>query len=430
MSLTGDCKAYTAVFHDWPAAVLENDIVRLVAIPDIGGRVMALDLGPYAYFFVDPDLAGKLFTAEENQGDGSLAAWKNYGGDKTWPAPQGWDNDQQWHGPPDPVLDSGRYTLDVLQSDGDRAVLRMVSPADPVTGVQIARQFELRRGSSQVAVLLTFTNVKESPIRWSIWDVVQLRAEREVDGRVQPDPSCIVTAPLNPQSRFAGGYNVMFGEEDNPQWSVDHDRDLFIARYQWEIGKVALDSLGGWIAFNQGTDGYAFVERFAVEPDADYPDDGATIECWTVGAGQVANLDYSATSIYLMETEVLGPLRTIQPGEATSFSLTWDACLCPGPIVDVADAGCVAVPLQAIVLDDDFVRLRGQFGVNAAGYLSLVWLGSQDGQFETMSLGAVDPLTAVLLDRVVPIPMGAIGAELRVTAVADRVDRLLARIAL
>ena len=83
----------------------------LVAVPDIGGRVMAYDLGDYAYLYVDPDLAGRLFTPEENQGDGSLAAWKNYGGDKTWPSPQGWDTEQQWHGPPDPVLDSGRYRV-------------------------------------------------------------------------------------------------------------------------------------------------------------------------------------------------------------------------------------------------------------------------------------------------------------------------------
>ncbi len=108
------CSVRTADFRGWPAAYLENGIIRLVAVPSIGGRLMAYDLGPYSYFFVDPDLAGKLYSAEENQGDGSLAAWKNYGGDKTWPAPQGWDNDQQWHGPPDPVLDTGRYTLDVL----------------------------------------------------------------------------------------------------------------------------------------------------------------------------------------------------------------------------------------------------------------------------------------------------------------------------
>ena len=39
----------------------------------------------------------------------TLVNWKNYGGAKTWPAPQGWDGAGQWPGPPDPVLDSGRY---------------------------------------------------------------------------------------------------------------------------------------------------------------------------------------------------------------------------------------------------------------------------------------------------------------------------------
>ena len=70
---------------------------------------MAYDLGDYSYLFVDPELAGKLFTAAENQGHGELADWKNYGGAKTWPAPQGWDGHDQWPGPPDAILDTGRY---------------------------------------------------------------------------------------------------------------------------------------------------------------------------------------------------------------------------------------------------------------------------------------------------------------------------------
>ena len=126
------CTVRRESFRGWDACYLENDVVRLAAVPDIGGRIMAYDLGPYPFLFVDPDLAGRLFTPQENQGDGSLAAWKNYGGDKTWPAPQGWDNDQQWHGPPDPVLDTGRYALDTLEADGAQAVIAMTSPPDTV----------------------------------------------------------------------------------------------------------------------------------------------------------------------------------------------------------------------------------------------------------------------------------------------------------
>src|SRR5512137_3010350 len=146
------CQAEQRDFRGWSAAYLKNDLITLAAVPDIGGRIMAYDLGPYPYLYVDRDLAGQLFSAEENQGDGSLAAWKNYGGEKTWPAPQGWETDAQWHGPPDPILDTGRYTLDHLQADDHHATVAMTSPSDPRTGVQITRRFTLFPGSSRVRV--------------------------------------------------------------------------------------------------------------------------------------------------------------------------------------------------------------------------------------------------------------------------------------
>ena len=77
----------------------------------------------------------------------------------------------------------------------------------------------------------------------------------------------------------------MFGAPDNPQWRTDQDQELFIATYRFEIGKVGLDSRGGWIVFANTATGYAFVERFAAEPDGVYPDAGADVECWTVGRG-------------------------------------------------------------------------------------------------------------------------------------------------
>lgn len=419
------CRAYRADFRDWEACYLENDLLRLVAVPDIGGRIMALDLGPYSYFFIDPDLAGKLFSADENQGDGSLRAWKNYGGDKTWPAPQGWDNEEQWPGPPDPVLDSGRYSVENLACDDDMATIRMVSPADEHTGIQITRQFTLRRGSSQVEVQLSFKNVVDRPVRWSIWDVVQLRAERMDNGRLVHDPSCVVTVPLNPRSRFPAGYQVMFGAEDNPQWRIDAANGLFYAGYDWHIGKVGLDSQAGWVAFSHGREGYAFVERFAVEQEAEYPDGGMTVECWTVGAGQVGNLDYGATSLFLMETEVLAPLRTIAPGKATSFNLRWDACMCPGPVVDVTPGGCVARPLSATPVGGAYVRVQGTFGVHAVGILNLVWRDSQGQVLESRIIGGVEPLSAVILDRVLPVPDGARRIELQLTTEQDhREERL------
>ena len=414
-------------FRGWDACALDNGLVRLVAVPDIGGRVMAYDLGPHPFFFVDPDLAGKLFTPAENQGDGSLAAWKNYGGDKTWPSPQGWDNDQQWHGPPDPVLDTGRYTLDSLRADDQAAAVRMTSPPDPRTGVQITRAFTLRPHTSRVQLDLTFTNIADKPIRWSIWDVAQLNAARRLpDGTLAHDPACAVTVPLNPASRFPRGFNVMFGADDNPQWQADQGAGLFRAPYRWHIGKVGLDSPAGWIAFFGGEAGFAFVERFTHEPGADYPDDGATVEVWTVGAGQVGNLNYEHSGIYLMETEVLSPLRTIPPGESTSFSIEWAACRLPGPAVAVSEAGAAAAPLRAVRAGGDYVRLTGALGAFDRGELRLVWLDAAGDALETWPRGLADPLGAVLIDRVTRPPQGAAAVDMRLLA-GDGVERLLAR---
>lgn len=426
MMAIAPCTVRTADFQGWSAAYLENGLIRLVAVPDIGGRLMAYDLGSYRFLFIDPDLAGKLYSTAENQGDGSLAAWKNYGGDKTWPAPQGWDNDQQWHGPPDPVLDTGRFMLETLSEDGERAFVRMVSPPDLKTGVQISRQIAIRPGSSRVTLDLTFTNIIDKAVRWSIWDVVQLRAENPTaDGRFAPDLNSFVTAPLNPNSRFPRGFNVMFGEEENPQWQIDAERSLFKAQYLWEIGKVGIDSTAGWIAFSQGSAGYAFAERFAYEDDGEYPDDGVTVECWTVGAGQVANLDYGATEIYLMETEVLSPMLTIAPGASESFAIEWGVCRCPGPIVDVTDAGCVAEPLEA-AMEGSYCRLTGSFGVFDIGELALVWRDELGEILQNESIGLVDPLSAVLLDRVVLTPVGAVSVDCQTIAAASRQQLLLA----
>ncbi len=379
------------------------------------------------FLYVDPTWAGKLFSAQENQGDGSLAAWKNYGGSKTWPAPQGWDNDQQWHGPPDPVLDTGRYQLTQLTADETSARLQLVSPPDTDrTGIQITRSFSIKAGSSRVQIVLTFTNVTAAPVRWGIWDVVQLQAEtRSADGAPTHDPTCFVTTPLNPKSRFSTGFNVMFGSPDNPQWQADPKTGLFTAQYLWEIGKVGIDSTAGWVAFSQGSTQHAFVQQFEVDPNAEYPDDGVTVECWTVGAGQVGNLDFTGSNINHMETEVLGPLQTIQPGASISLPMTWGVCRCDGPIVDVQPGGCTARPLTATVVDDS-LHVTGGFGVFDAGKLVLRGLSAQGDLLWQHELGPVDPLTAVTVDHFVPLSPISHNFELLVQATGSDDEFLLA----
>jgi hypothetical protein len=227
-----------------------------------------------------------------------------------------------------------------------------------------------------------------------------------------------VTTPIHAQSCFERGFNVMFGSDDNPQWQTHEG--LFRADYLWQIGKVGIDSPAGWIAFVRGSREVAFVEQFTVFAGEEYPDGGATVECWTVGAGKVANLDYAESGIYLMETEVLSPFHTIAPGAEAHFDLTWSVCQCNGPVIDANEAGCTSRQLTAHHTPDG-VLLEGSFGVFDEGVLYLRW-----GTGANSVLGIVSPMSVVRLQQVVSNPRDVSKIELVVRGKADEIERLLA----
>ena len=400
-------------FEGWKAVSLSNGLVSLVAVPDVGGRIMAYNLGDYPYLWFDRNLAGKLFSAEENMGDGSIAAWKNYGGDKTWPAPQGWDRPDQWHGPPDPVLDTGPYTLETVDSSASEASIRMTSQPDPRTGVQISRQVTLHAGGGRVSLHLEMTNVSDQERDWGIWDIVQVDATRRDDnGQETHNEEAWLYVPTNPESCFAGGYNVMFGDEDNPEWQPEVRPNLLGAQYLYQLGKIGIDSPEGWIAFvNQASD-YAFCQRFTYYPGEAYPDDGASVECWTTGHGDpVGGLDFGKLNLFHVEAEILGPLRKMAPGATQRLEIDWYVARCPGPIVNVTHAGCAHRPLEADSISSG-MRLTGVFGLFHLGNVQLVWLDGDERTLATETLALVNPLNVLRVDCVRRPPPGARVAQL------------------
>ncbi len=121
---------------------LDNGIVRLGFVPESGGRLLSVRVGPVELLWRNPLLLDDDLTPVGGHvlapNDGRMGDWVNYGGDKTWPAPQGWDGPHQWAGPPDPVLDSGPYTVDATQDS-----VTLTSGDDPRTGLRLTRRFSL-----------------------------------------------------------------------------------------------------------------------------------------------------------------------------------------------------------------------------------------------------------------------------------------------
>ena len=168
-------------YKGWSSYCLKNDLVSVQVVPQIGGRVMQVSLGGFEYFWVNPLLAGKGPTASGLDKDGG---WLNYGGSKLWPAPQGWDNDRQWPGPPDAVLDGQPYQMEELPGKRGEAAIRLTSGKDPRSGIQFSRVVRLCDGSTRVNFQAMMRNIDTKPRRWGIWAHTQLNAAKHNGGKI------------------------------------------------------------------------------------------------------------------------------------------------------------------------------------------------------------------------------------------------------
>jgi len=392
-------------FHGWDGVRLSNGIIDAVCVPELGGRLMQFGLGPHDYLFMNPDLLGKRFTFEEHAGNGELINWKNYGGAKTWPAPQGWDGEGQWPGPPDPVLDSGRYEYETNQDDGRASVL-MTSPPDERSGLRLRRELSLAQESSRLTLDLSFENISESTIRWSIWDVAQMLCST-ADGGLNDD--CWLYIPTDPKRERP--YEIMFGD-DNEQYQLDAETGLLAVQYCGIVGKIGVHSPAGWIAFADRQTGFVLCMQFPYEPDAEYPDKGATVECWTESPGAPSPIPIRSPG-YILEAEALSPLFTLEPGKVAGHRVTWSAAYCPAPIVGVTDLGCVHQPLTVDV-SDGWASIGGVFGCFLAGRAQVECLDEAGDVLSRLDLGSISPLRALQLDAVAKVEEGTVLVRINV----------------
>ena len=366
-------------YRGWPSLRLDNGLVDVEVVPAAGGRVMQFSLGSFEYLWVNPQLAGRQ---PPPGGLGPDGAWLNYGGDKLWPAPQGWDNDRQWPGPPDAVLDGSPHAAAVVEASGASAAVRLTSLPDKRSGIRFSRVIRVFDGAARVSFDSTMTNVDTKPRRWGIWQVTQLSAGPPA-GAEGYNREIRCWSPLNPASIYPRGYNELFGLVNNPSFKADAAGRLFSAHYQRVVGKVGLDNSAGWVAVVDGAAGYVFVERFTYFPGRKYPD-GASVEFWMNGAGQIVCgtkivdcKDDPVETPHLVESEVLSPFADLAPGESYSFHLDWFAAKIGGnyPVLDCTPAGVVCEPLTAQAAGGK-VRLAGRFGVFYLGKLGLVLLNA------------------------------------------------------
>jgi hypothetical protein len=358
-------------YKGWEVHILENQWLKMYITPELGGRIIQTELDGYGFFFVNPALEGHVPDVDRLGPDGG---WMNYGGEKIWPAPQGWDSPDLWPGPPDPVLDSGPYSVNENRA-WEKNRIDLTSLPDERTGLQIDKQIELSANRSEIKINAIFTNGSNREREWSVWPVFQLNtADAYLGGRYS------ITCPVNSESKFDGGYKVMHGLVNNPQFQTAENGHLRVD-YQYLVGKVGLDSNANWVAYCDNKTGKVFVTSFEHQKDAHYPEN-TSVQIWTQGRGMIYSrnkvIEYSDDPVQnppYLEMELLSPLHQMKPGEQAQFEYRIRMCTLPEQqqVDYVNEYGVVGIPLNVRMSEEGIVSIEGKFGVFMSGTARLTF---------------------------------------------------------
>ena len=350
-------------YQHWPIYGEEKGPLKLGVAPEFGGRIIRLALDGYDFLFANQNLAGQ----DNIQPTAAYKGiWQNFGGDKVWPAPQGWANNEQWPGPPDPVLDGGVYAMQELQEGS----ILLTSPVDNFTGLQIRRQIRLCPDQCGVDINVFFQNTGKDNRRWSIWPVIQMNTSEEEEGVYR------VTIPVKADSLYPQGFKVMHGLVNNPQFYRDGDHA--VVDYKYLIGKIGCDSDTGWVACCNTRNGKVLVAEFTPGVDGLYPDN-TSVQIWTQGRGMFysrGNIrmlpDDRQTNPAYLEIELLSPFGQMAPGAEMQYNYRMRTCTIPagGDVRNIKGYVAVSQPLKAEWWDQK-IYISASYGFFTEGTLCL-----------------------------------------------------------
>ena len=264
-------------YRGWnDALVMSNGVVEAVIVPSIGRVMQFRFVGESeGVFWENAALAGKPVNPTSND-------WGNFGGDKSWPAPQSeWPKITPRAWPPPVAFDSMASTANVIGN-----TVELTTPVDPHYGIRVVRTISLDARQPVMNIKTAYEKVEGDPRKVGIWVITQL-----------PEP-VMVYVPLPANSINANGY-VLQSKTAPP--SLKREANLLsMTRDKTTAYKIGTDaSTMLWMG-----------EKFAVridsprQPNAEHPDTGSSAEVYT-----------NADPLAYVELETLGPLREMKKGD-------------------------------------------------------------------------------------------------------------------
>lgn len=272
-------------YRQWPNSLLmSNGQIEVVIVPAIG-RVMQMRFvgeqdGP---FWENAEWFGK-------SPDSASSTWGNFGGDKTWPAPQSeWPKITPRAWPPPVAFDSMPVKAEVKGEN-----VELVSPVDPHFGIRTRRTVSLDARRPMVVIKTEYEKVEGAPRSVAIWIITQLKE------------AAAIFVPLPDQTINADGY-------------VKHSKELPATLKR--MGNLLFLTRDPKISTKIGTDAGTLVwmdAKHIVQIDsprvagATYTHKNSSAEVYT-----------NADPLPYVELEMLGPLHELKVGDRIERTNTY-----------------------------------------------------------------------------------------------------------
>ena len=269
-------------YHGWPNSyLLSNGRVQAVVVPAIG-RVMQFkfsgaETGP---FFENRAMDGKhpMPTSKE---------WGNFGGDKTWPAPQeDWPKFTPRAWPPPLAFDSMPVEA-VVENES----IRLISAVDPDYGIRAERVIFLDQTWARMTIITTYYKVQGDPRKVGVWIITQLT-----------EPEDILIPRPGKWAKQSNELPLNFTEPQNDHSPIHLKRD--------PVKSTKIGTQSDYIHWNNSK--WTLDIHSTRIPGEEYPDKGSSAEVYT-----------NPNPLAYVELEMLGPVKTLKVGDSISQTNTY-----------------------------------------------------------------------------------------------------------
>lgn len=275
-------------YRGWPNAYfLSNDVVELVVLADVGPRIIHYSLRGGENQFHE-------FSAQAGLRGGS--EFRPYGGHRLW----AWPEVARTYFP-------DNKAVEVTMTSTGADFTAPVETASPGTALQKKISIALSEKGTHVRLEHSIANRSEAATELAPWTPTVLR----------PGGCAILPFPARAAMDKEHFQSVSpltlwsFTDFTDTRWVLGQDF-LQLIQQERPSGRFAEQMSGlfnpaGWGVYVRA--GYAFVKRASVVSQAQYPDFGCNFELFT-------NSEF-------LELETLGPIVTLQSGQATRHIENW-----------------------------------------------------------------------------------------------------------